>query len=51
MKCCRIEEKAERLLEERRAFEGKDRFPLLVPVERWIEHPLGYTFGVADLTQ
>ncbi len=50
-KWCRIEEKAERLLEECRAFEGKDRLPLPVPVERWIEHPLGYTFGVEDLSR
>jgi Zn-dependent peptidase ImmA (M78 family) len=51
LKWCRIEEKAERLLDECRAFEGKDRLPLPVPVDRWIEHPLGYTFGVEDLTR
>lgn len=51
LKWCRIEEKAERLLEECRAFEGKDRLPLPVPVERWIEHPLGYTFAVENLSQ
>lgn len=51
VKWCRIEEKAERLLEECRAFEGKDRLPLPVPVERWIEHPLEYTFGVEDLSR
>lgn len=51
VKWCRIEEKAERLLEECRAFEGKFRLPIPIPVERWIEHPLGYSFGVADLTR
>lgn len=51
VKWCRIEEKAERLLEECRAFEGKERLPLPVPVERWIERPLGYRFGVEDLSR
>lgn len=29
---------------------GLDRVPLPVPVEEWIEHPLGYEFGVEDLS-
>lgn len=48
---CRIEEKAERLLEECRAFEGRERLPLPIPVERWIERPLGYRFGIEDLSR
>lgn len=51
VKWCRIEEKAERLLEECRAFEGQKRLPLPIPVERWIERPLGYQFGVEDLSR
>ena len=51
VKWCRIEEKAERLLEECRAFEGKERVPLPIPVERWIERPLDYRFGVEDLSR
>ena len=51
VKWCRIEEKAERLLEECRAFEGKERLPVPIPVERWIERPLNFQFGVEDLTR
>ena len=51
VKWCRIEEKAERLLEECRAFDGQESLPLPVPVERWIERPLGYRFGIEDLSR
>ncbi len=29
---------------------GLDDVPLPIPVEEWIEHPLGYEFGVEDLS-
>ncbi len=29
---------------------GLDTVPLPIPVEEWIEHPLGYEFGVEDLS-
>ncbi len=45
-----IELRAWRILERCRKQLGETEIPLPVPVEEWIEHPLGIRFGVADLS-
>lgn len=46
----RVERLALETLEECCAQLGLQEIPLPIPVERWIEHPLGIGFGVQDLT-
>jgi hypothetical protein len=46
----RVERIAAETLERCRLALGLDAIPLPVPVEQWIEHPLGIGFGVADLS-
>lgn len=45
----RIEEKAADCLRTCCEALGLDRLPFPVPVDLWIEHPLGLTFGIQDL--
>lgn len=45
----RIEEKAMECLRSCCEGLGLDRVPFPVPVDVWIEHPLGITFGIQDL--
>ncbi|MBX3353967.1 MAG: ImmA/IrrE family metallo-endopeptidase [Phycisphaeraceae bacterium] len=45
----RVESAAWRTLQDCRERLGLDRLPVPVPVEHWIEHPLGYRFGVVRL--
>ena len=46
----RIEQRAMELLQKCKNELGIRETPLPVPVDLWIEHPLGYEFGVSDLS-
>lgn len=46
----RVERLALETLEDCCAQLGLQEIPLPIPVERWIEHPLGIGFGIQDLT-
>ena len=46
----RIEAKAWSVIETCRTTLGLASVPLPIPIERWIEHPLGFTFGIEDLS-
>jgi Zn-dependent peptidase ImmA (M78 family) len=47
----RVEAHAQKLLDRCRAALDLDDLPLPVPVEQWIENPLGYDFEIADLSE
>jgi len=47
----RVEASAQKLLDRCRAELGLDDLPLPVPVDQWIERPLGYDFEITDLSQ
>ncbi len=46
----RIEDKAWELVKRCRLKLGLAEIPLPIPVENWIEHPLGYAFAIVDLS-
>lgn len=46
----RVERRAMETLQQCKQLLGIEQVPLPVPVDVWIEHPLGFSFGIADLS-